>query len=97
MLKLSLIKIEKERIKHKQKLVYKKIFSNLCNTINLNAEYGKTFCLFIIPQFISDEITYPFEDCLNYLNNKIEYLKQDKQIIEVSFFSPNVYFIKWTL
>ena len=97
MLKLSLIKIEKEQKKQKQKLVYKKIFSNLCNTINSNAEYGKTYCLFTVPDFITDEITYPFDDCINYLNKKIEYIKKDKQIIDVSFYPPNVYYFKWII
>ena len=97
MLKLSLIKIEKEKIKDKQEKIYNKIFSNMCNTINSNAEEGKMFCLFIVPDFLPDEITYPFDECIDYLHNKIKYIKKDKQITDVSFYAPNVYYFKWDM
>lgn len=97
MLKLSLIKIEKERLKDKQILVYKKIFSNMCNTINSNAEYGKTCCLFTVPEFIADEISYPFDECIDYLHQKMKYIKKDKQITEIFFYEPNVFFFKWAI
>jgi hypothetical protein len=92
MLKLSLIRIENERIKDKQKQVYRKIFGQICKTINSQAELGNTYCIYIVPEFIMDEISYPFIDCLEYLNNKIEQIKKDKQIIDVSFYVPNVYY-----
>jgi hypothetical protein len=97
MLNLSLIRIQNERIKDKQKKIYKKIFGQMCQTINSNANLGLSYCLFVVPELIMDEITYPFIDCLEYLNHKIEYIKKDKQIIDVSFYVPNVYYIKWIL
>jgi hypothetical protein len=97
MLKLSLIRIQNERIKDKQKLVYKKIFNNICKTININADQGLTYCIYVVPEFIMDEITYPFIDCIKYLDKKIEKIKKDKQIIDVSFYVPNVYYFKWIL
>jgi len=97
MLKLSLIKIQNERIKDKQKQVYKRIFENLCQTINTNAELGQNFCLFSIPEFIIDEISYPFDECLKYIDKKIIQIKNDKHILDVSFYKPNVYYIKWEL
>ena len=97
MLKLSLIKIQNERIKDKQKQVYRKIFSQICQTINSYADQGFSYCVYIVPEFIMDEISYPFIDCLEYLNKKIEHIKNDKQIIDVSFYVPNVYYFKWIL
>ena len=97
MLNLSLIRIKNEQIKDKQKKVYKKIFGQLCQTINLNADQGLTYCIYIVPEFIMDEISYPFIDCLEYLNRKIERIEKDKQIVDVSFYVPNVYYFKWTL
>ncbi len=97
MLKLSLIRIQNERIKDKQKQIYKKIFNNICQTINSNADQGHTYCIYIVPEMIMDEISYPFIDCLTYLNKKIEKIKKDKQIIDVSFYVPNVYYFKWIL
>ena len=97
MLKLSLIKIQNERIKDKHKLIYKKIFNKMCMTINSNAEQGFTYCVYVVPEFIMDEISYPFIDCLEYLNKKINKIKKDKQIIDVSFYVPNVYYFKWIL
>lgn len=97
MLNLSLIKIKQEQLKYSQKLVYKKIFAQICQTININADLGKNYCLFVVPEFILDEITYPFIDCLEYLNKKIEKIKKDKNIVEVSFFVPNVFYFKWDI
>ena len=97
MLKLSLIRIENERIKDKQTQIYKKIFNKICQTINSNADQGFTYCIYIVPEFIMDEISYPFIDCLEYLNKRIEDIKKDKQIIDVSFYVPNVYYFKWNL
>ena len=97
MLKLSLIKIQNERIKDTQKTVYKKIFHKICQTINTNAELGNNYCLYIVPEFIMDEISYPFIDCLKYLNEKMENIREDNQITDISFYVPNVYYIKWNL
>ena len=97
MLKLSLLKIEKEKIRDKQEIVYDKIFYNMCNTINSSAEDGKMFCLFIVPEFISDEISFPFDECISYLQRKIRYIKKDKQITDVSFYKPNVFYFKWDM
>lgn len=97
MLNFDLVKIKQERIKYKQKLVYIKIFNNLCQTINVNIDSGNIYCLFIVPEFILDEITYPFIDCIKYLNYKLNKIKQDKNIIEISFYIPNVYYIKWII
>lgn len=97
MLNLSLIKIKNEQIKQEQKRIYKKIFKQLCDTINLNAEMGKRFCLFQVPEFFFNEISFPFDKCIEYLNKKIDKIKKNKQIIELSFYDPNVYFIKWTI
>ena len=97
MLNLSLIKIKNDQLKYHQKIIYKKIYEQICQTININADLGKNFCLFLVPEFILDEISYPFIDCLEYLNNKIEKIKKDKNIIEVSFFIPNVYYFKWRI
>lgn len=72
MLNLSLIKIKNDQLKYQQKIIYKKIYEQICQTININADLGKNFCLFLVPEFILDEISYPFIDCLEYLNNKIE-------------------------
>jgi len=97
MLNLELIKIKNEEIKEQQRIIYKRIFRQLCNTINISAETGKKFCLYQVPEFFFDQISYPFNECLNYLNSKIEKLKKDKYIIEVNFYEPNVYFIKWEI
>ncbi len=95
MLNLSQIRIKNEKIKSEQRRIYRKIFRQICNTININAEVGKKFCLFQVPEFFFGEISYPFNECIEYLNKKIFKLKEDKQIIDVSFYEPNVYFIKW--
>lgn len=97
MLNLSLIKIQNERIKIKQRSIYRKIFKMMCDKININAEIGKKFCLFQVPEFFFDEISYPFNECIDYLNEKIEQIKNDKQIIDVSFYPPNVYYFKWSI
>lgn len=97
MLNLSLLKLKNMQIKDKQKDIYRKIFQQICNIINHNAENGKEYCLFQVPEFILDEISYPFEECLEYLNYKLDRLKKDKQILEITFYEPNVYYIKWYL
>jgi len=97
MLNLGLIKIKNEEIKEQQRKIYKRIFRQLCDKINISAETGKDFCLYQVPEFFFDQISYPFNECINYLNSKIEKLKKDKYIIEVIFYKPNVYFIKWQI
>jgi len=97
MLNLAQFRIKNEQIKSEQKRIYRKIFRLICSTINLHAEIGKKFCLFQVPEFFFGEISYPFDECIEYLNNKIFKLKEDKQIIDVSFYEPNVYFIKWKI
>ena len=97
MLNLAQIRIKNEQIKSEQRRIYRKIYKHICSTINLHAEMGKKFCLFQVPEFFFDEISYPFDECIEYLNKKINKLKEDKQIIDVSFYEPNVYFIKWKI
>jgi len=96
MLNISSLKFKNEQIKHEQKKVYKKIFENLCKTINMNAEIGKKFCLYRIPDFLLGEISFPFNECLDYINNKIKILKNEG-ITEISFYSPNIYYFKWKI
>jgi len=95
MLKLTQIRIKNEQIKSEQKRIYKKIYKQICDKINMNAEIGNKFCLYQVPEFFFDEISYPFNECIEYLNKKMTKLKEDKQITEVTFYEPNVYFIKW--
>ena len=97
MLNLTTLKIKNDKIKQEQRRIYRKIYSNLINKININAETGRRFCLFQVPEFILDEISYPFDECIEYLNNKLSKLKDDKYINEITFFDPNVYFIKWSI
>jgi hypothetical protein len=95
MIKFSLIDAKKQRIKFERQQVYNKIFSAICDTINLNLSENKKFCLYQVPGFIFGEISYPLYDCLDYLNHKIKKSICDKSNIIAEFYSPNVYFFKW--
>ena len=98
MLNLEKIFIRKtQQIKYERKNIYKKIFNKLCDTINHNAEQGNKFCLFSIPEFFLDEISYPLNECIEYLNNKLLKFKDNKCITEITFYKPNVYFIEWKI
>jgi hypothetical protein len=97
MLKLELIKIKNEQIKIEQKKIYKKIYYKLIATINLYAEKEINFCLYTVPSFFFDEISFPLDDCIKYLNKRLSYLINDKYIDEIIFFEPNVYYIKWSI
>ncbi len=97
MLNLALLRVKNEQIKQKQRKIYRKIFKQICELINLYAEAGRKFCLYKVPEFFFDEISYPFNECIEYLDKKMEKLKSEKQIMEVTFFEPNVYYIKWKI
>jgi hypothetical protein len=97
MLKLSLLRVKEEQLKEKRKEIYKKIFSNICTTINNNAEIRKNFCLFQVPTLSLEEISYPLDECIEYLLHKLNKLISSKELEEVSFYKPNVIYIKWSL
>lgn len=97
MLNLSSIKLKTEQIKMERKTVYRKIFKKICNTIKLNAEEGRNWCIFQVPSFIFDEISYPLNECLEYIDSKMYKIEGNKQIIDVSFYQPNIYYFKWKL
>jgi hypothetical protein len=97
MLNLELIKIKNLEIKYKRREIYRKIFQKLCDTINHAAEQGNKYCLFQVPEFFFDEISYPLSECIEYLNNKLLKFKNDKFITEIIFYAPNVYFIQWKI
>ncbi len=96
MLKLSQIKLKRDEIKIRQRKIYKKIYESIVNAINFNAERGQKFCIFNVPSFILNEISYPFNECIDYLNYKMERMSKKKEITDVSFYQPNVYYIQWT-
>jgi hypothetical protein len=97
MLRLSLIKVKEEQLKEKRKDIYKKIFMNICTTINNNAEIRRNFCLFQVPTVSLEEISYPLDECIEYLLGKLNKLIKTKELEEVSFYKPNVIYIKWSL
>jgi hypothetical protein len=97
MLKLEQIKINNLKIKYERRNIYRKIFSKLCDTINHAAEQGNKFCLYQVPEFIFHEISYPLDECIDYLNNKLLKFKNNSFITEITFYIPNVYFIKWKI
>ena len=97
MINLVPIKIKTQQIKYERKSIYKKIFKKLCDTVNLNVENGNTFCIYQIPEFLFDEISYPLNECIEYLNKKLAKFKQDKNILEITFYIPNLYYIKWRI
>ena len=97
MLNLEQIKIKNLQIKYARRNIYRKIFQKLCNTINHAAEQGNKFCLFQVPEFFFDEISYPLDECIEYLNNKLQKFKDNSYITEITFYAPNVYFIEWKI
>jgi hypothetical protein len=97
MLNLAPLKIKNDKIKQEQRRIYRKIYYDLINKININAESGRRFCLFRVPEFILDSISYPFDECIEYLNEKLAKLRNDKYINEITFYQPNVYYIKWSI
>ena len=97
MINLVPIKIKKEQLKYERKNIYRKIFKQLCDTVNMNAHNGNTFCVYKVPEFFFDEITYPLDECIEYLNKKLAKYKEDKNIVEITFYVPNLYFIKWEI
>jgi hypothetical protein len=97
MLNLEQIKLKNFEIKCKRRNIYKKIFLKLCSTINYAAEQGNKFCLFQVPEFILDEISYPLDECIEYLNKKLLKFSNNSYISEITFYAPNVYFIEWKI
>lgn len=97
MLNLEQIKIKNLQIKYARRNIYRKIFQKLCNTINHAAEQGNKFCIFQVPEFFFDEISYPLDECIEYLNYKLQKFKNNSYITEITFYSPNVYFIEWKI
>jgi len=98
MINLSILETKNKKIKEAQEKVYEKIFINLCNIINTKAIDGKKYCLFRVPDFMLGEISYPFNDCIDYLDKKMnEVIKKDEHVSEIKFYEPNVYYIKWKL
>lgn len=97
MLNLASIKKKKDILAEKQRSIYRKIYYNIVSLINHNAENSINFCLFEVPYFMLDEVTYPMDECLKYLDEKLENLKKDENIIEITFYRPNVYYIKWKI
>lgn len=97
MLNLASIKKKKDMLAEKQRSIYRKIYHNIVSLINHNAGNNIDFCLFEVPYFMLDEITYPMDECLRYLDAKLEDIKKDDNIIEITFYQPNVYYIKWKI
>ena len=97
MINLEQIKIKNLEIKHKRRNIYKKIFQKLCSTVNHSAEQGNKFCLYQVPEFFFDEISYPLDECIEYLNNKLLKFKNNSYITEITFYAPNIYFIEWKI
>jgi len=97
MLNLGQIKAKNQQIKYERKNIYRKIFQKLCDTINHSAEQGNKFCLFQVPEFFFEEISYPLNECIEYLNKKLLKFNNDNYIKEITFYPPNVYFIKWKI
>jgi hypothetical protein len=91
MINLTPIKIKKDQIKNEQQQIYKKIFKDICNIINLKIIEGRHNCIYKIPSFIFGELSFPFNECVEYLYKKLKDLKE----IKVKFYYPNVFFIQW--
>lgn len=99
-LKFELIKIKQLRLKEQQRAVYKKIFKILTSKINICIEKEQNYCIFEVPCNLHNEITYPFDECIDYLNNKLTKMVQtngNHYINEISFFKPNIYYIEWSI
>lgn len=93
-----MLNLDKIREEHKQKKrfrieTYNKIFNLITKLVELKAKNGETFCLYEVPEFILGELAYDIEECCNYLITELKKIKFQ----DVSFYAPNIIFLKWTL
>ena len=72
MLNLDKLHENNKQKKYLQKNIYEKIFKLMCETINFAAESGEEFCLYQVPEFLIDEISYPLTECIEYLEKKLK-------------------------
>lgn len=94
MLNFDKIKERNLKIQNIRLEAYRNILSMVIKTIELKALENKDFCLYEMPEFVIGDINYNITDCSNYI---ITELSKDKNIIDISFYKPNIIYIKWTI
>ena len=89
--------LKKKTLENKKKC-YKKIYKNVIKLIELNISQNNNFLIYESSPFIIGEVDYEMLECIDYIIKKI---KKDKTIMkileEISFYEPNVIYIKWNL
>ena len=85
--KLAAEQREKEKNKYK---IYDKIYDIIEKKIILSSKYNYYYTLYEIPEFLIGHTIYIFDDCSNYLQNKLK-----NNNFTVIFYNPNILFISW--
>ena len=86
-----LAKQQKEQEKNKYK-IYDKIYDIIEKKIISSSKYNYYYTIYEVPEFLIGYTLYSFDDCCNYLQNKLK-----NNNFTVIFYSPNILFISWNI
>ena len=90
-------KIKKERQANKKKC-YKKVLKQIIYEVETIMIQDIDLIVFEVEPFMIGELEYNMLECIDYIINKINKDEGFIKIIEqISFFEPNILYIKWDL
>jgi len=94
MINIAKIKEHHLRIQNLKINTYNKILEMIIKFIEMRAIDNYEYCIYEVPEFILGETEYELVDCCKYLIDK---LKENSYFEDVSFYDPNIIYLKWKL